>query len=100
MTNEQAIIAVSEALEMGLFLSIKGPNGDNVLVGPSSVVRRSKAKREIIFEYGCKQTLGSYISRNKNEIAALAVECGGRKIGNEARRLVAMFVIDTKNRLS
>jgi hypothetical protein len=94
VTHEEAIAAVCEALEMGLHLSVRVPSGDFVYVGPALITKRKT------FEYLCQQTLGSFVSRDKMEVAKLAVECGGKKIGKEAERTVITFVRSTKNLLS
>jgi hypothetical protein len=99
MTNDEAQVAVIEALSIGLTLNIKAMNGDCLRVGCASVSRTRKSKR-IYAEYYCDQTFGCYVSRDVQEVASLAVERGGRKIGTLAKREIINFVINTKNRLS
>lgn len=99
MTNDEAEVAVIEALSIGLTLNVKAMNGDSLRVGCATVSRKRKSK-EIYAEYYCDQTFGCYVDRDVSRVASLAVERGGRKLGTLAKREVIKYAINTKNRIS
>lgn len=99
MTTTEAQNAVIEALSLGLTLKVRATRGDAVRVGRASL-QRAKRRQDIVSEYFFAHTFGQYQSRDVAEIASMAIEHAGRKIGTLAQREVINFVLRTKNRLS
>lgn len=98
MTNNEAQVAVVEALQFGLTLDGEY-QGFKMQVGLTQV-RRGKASNRLVCEYFLEHQFGRWVSPNPKEIAAYAVEQGGRKIGSVAKKQVLHFMSFIKNRPS
>ncbi len=99
MTEQEARLAVTEALKLGLTVFTKGKDGGTIQVCLNKA-KYTKRKHFVIHEYALKQIFGEFVSNDANYIAGIAVDQAGSRIGKEAQKQIMRFLLDVPKLLS
>jgi len=85
---------IAEALRLGLSISIRGLNGDNIVIKTTRVYRNTK-RRSLSAEYTLTQSImpsAAYTSNDASELARMALDHAGKAAAIEAQRLITSFI--------